>query len=240
MNLHETIFFLALSITALAQEKPANNFSRFQIGFSFSPDACYRTLKNTDGSESSDFVIDIRNDMETTKFGYTTGANFQYNLNRFWGVSLGVHYANKGYQDKKIDVVPPTSQLDPSLPKQIKFIQNFHTLDLPIKLNFTLGKNKFRFTTGIGAAANFLLKESQTIVMYYTDRTTRNSESSGYNYKKWNLSPFLSFGIDHQIAQNMILRVEPTIRYGIMPIIDAPVTGYLFSAGVNVGCCVSF
>jgi hypothetical protein len=234
-------FLFAFSFFGLfAQEKPVNNYSRFQFGVNFSPDACYRTLKNTDGSESSDFVIDTRNDMETIKFGYTTGVNFQYNLNRFWGVSLGVHYANRGYQNKKIDVVPPTSQPDPALPEQFKFIQNFHTLDLPLKLNFTLGKNKFRFTTGIGAAANFLLKESQTSVMYFADRTTRNSGPSGYNYKKWNLSPFFSIGIDYQLNQKMNLRVEPTVRYGIIQIIDAPVTGYVFNAGLNVGYYYNF
>ncbi len=240
MKKYLTFLFAFSFFGSFAQEIHVNKYSRFQIGFSFSPDACYRTLKNTDGSESSDFVIDIRNDMETITFGYTSGVNFQYNLNRFLGLVLGIQYANKGYQDKKQDVVPPTSQPDPSLPKQFKFIQNFKTLDLPVKLNFTVGKNKFRFTTGIGAAANYLMKESQTSVMYYADRTTRNTGPSGFDYKKWNLSPFISVGIDYQIAQNMNLRVEPTVRYGIMQIIDAPVTGYLFSAGLNVSYYIRF
>jgi hypothetical protein len=234
-------FLFAFSFLGLfAQEIPTKKRNRFQFGVNFSPDACFRTLKNTDGSSTSDFVIDMRNDTETIKFGYTTGVNFQYNLNRFLGLSLGVHYANKGYQNKKIDVVPPTPQPDPALPKQFKFIQNFHTLDLPLKLNFTLGKNKFRFTTGIGAAANFLLYESQTSVIYYSDRTTRNSESSGNNYKKLNFSPFLSVGIDYQINESMNVRMEPTVRYGVNHIIDAPVTGYLFNAGVNVGYYYNF
>ena len=240
MKKHLTFLFAFSFFGSYAQEIPTKKLNRFQIGVNFSPDACFRTLKNSDGSSTSDFVIDMRNDTEIIKFGYTTGVNFQYNLNRFWGVSLGVHYSNKGYQNKKIDVVPPTPQPDPALPKQFKFIQNFHTLDLPLKLNFTAGGNKFRFTTGIGAAANFLLNETQTSVIYYSDRTTRNSESSGNNYKKLNFSPFLSVGIDYQINENMNVRMEPTIRYGVNHIIDAPVTGYLFNAGVNVGYYYNF
>lgn len=234
-------FLLAISFFgSFAQEIPTKKLNRFQFGVSFSPDVCYRTLKNTDGSSTSDAIITLRNDMETIKFGYTTGMNLQYNLNRFFGLAFGIHYANKGYQDKKQDVVPPTSQPDPSLPEQFKFIQNFHTLDLPLKLNFTLGKNKLRFTTGIGAAMNYLLKESQTSIMYFSDRTTRDSTPTGYNYKKLNISPFLSFGIDYQINSTMNLRIEPTLRYGTKQIIDAPITAFVFNAGLNVGYYIGF
>lgn len=33
----------------------------------------------------------------------------------------------------------------------------------------------------------------------------------------------------------MNLRIEPTFSYGLLKIIDAPVTGYLYSGGINIG-----
>jgi len=240
MNLYKAIFILALSFTAVAQEKPSNNFNRFQLGINFSPDACYRTLKNNNGDEFINNIITLRNDTETIKIGYSAGLNMQFNLNRFLGLGLGVHYSNKGYQLKKQDVVPPTSQPDPSLPEQFQFIQNFQTIDLPLGVNFTFGKNKLRFITCIGATANFLIKESQTTVLYYSDRTDKTNSANTYDYKKFNVSPFLSLGIDYKINQNMNIRIEPTFRYGIKKIIDAPITAYLFNAGLNVGYYYNF
>jgi len=67
----------------------------------------------------------------------------------------------------------------------------------------------------------------------HTDRKTRlTSESDSYN--KLNFSPTMSVGIDYRINEKMNLRIEPTFRYGVLKIIDTPVTGYLYSGGINV------
>jgi hypothetical protein len=44
----------------------------------------------------------------------------------------------------------------------------------------------------------------------------------------------MSVGIDYRINEKMNLRIEPTFRYGVLKIIDTPVTGYLYSGGINV------
>lgn len=41
-------------------------------------------------------------------------------------------------------------------------------------------------------------------------------------------------GIDYKINRRMNLRVEPTFRYGVLKTIDTPVTGYLYSGGLNI------
>lgn len=45
----------------------------------------------------------------------------------------------------------------------------------------------------------------------------------------------ISAGIDYRMNDRMNLRVEPTFRYGVMKITDAPITAYLFNAGLNIG-----
>jgi hypothetical protein len=44
----------------------------------------------------------------------------------------------------------------------------------------------------------------------------------------------MSAGVDYRINEKMNLRIEPTFRYGVLKIIDMPVTGYLYSGGINV------
>lgn len=215
-----------------------SDFNRVQIGISISPDICFRTLRNNDGSTTSDQIIALRNDNEIFKFGYTTGLNIGYSINSFFGLEMGIHYSNKGYQSKMIDLV--FSQPEPSLPEQFKYIDNFHFVDVPFKANFTLGKKRVRFFTSVGVTTNFFIKATTTSVMVYADREDRKTSSSNYEYAKVNFSPTFSAGIDFKINNSMNLRFEPTIRYGMMKIIDTPITAYLYNAGLNVSYYYSF
>lgn len=238
---HLLIFILAFSTVGFfAQEFSSKKFNRFQLGVSFSPDVCYRTLKETDitTTQTNFYVMDARNKMEAPKFGYTGGVNFSYALNHWLSIESGLHYSNKGYGMKKQDLY--SNQQEPGIPTNFKFIENFYYLDLPLKVNFSLGKNRWRFISSVGASTNLFLKESQTQVLYFSDKTDRSTSSDGNKYNNMNISPMVSLGIDYHLSNKMSLRVEPTFRYGLLKIIDAPVTAYLFSAGLNVGYYVKF
>ena len=160
-----TLFLLTLTaFSSYGQDKtketPTADFKRVQIGINVSPDVCFRTLKNNDGSWSSDLVVDQRNKMETVKVGYTAGLNVCFNIKKFVGLETGIQYSNKGYQTKKQDLI--FGQPDPSLPKQSKFVYDFHCIDIPVKANFTIGKKKVRFFTSVGVTTNIFIKETQT------------------------------------------------------------------------------
>ena len=68
----------------------------------------------------------------------------------------------------------------------------------------------------------------------YPDPTTKETEPVNYNYRRFNISPTISVGFDYKVNSRMNLRVEPTFRYGILTIIDAPIHGYLYNAGLNI------
>jgi len=233
-----TFCLLTLTIfCSYGQEKNTDvkhsEFKRVQIGFNVSPDICYRTLKNTNGSSLSDSNIEQRNNRETIKLGYTAGLNVCFNINKSIGLKTGVQYSNKGYQTKFQDLI--FEQPDPSLPNKVKFIYNFHYIDIPVKANFTIGnKKRFSFFTSAGIITNILIKESQTVVSEYSDRTDRKIESTNYGYNKLNISPAISIGVDYKINTKMNLRIEPTFRYGVLKLIDASVTTYLYSGGINI------
>ena len=248
MKLTTFLFATVITANAFGQETqkdiPNTDFKRLQIGANFSPDYCFRVLKNNDGSSTSEGNLKSRNSNETQKLGYTAGLNFIFNLREKIGIEIGVQYSNKGYQTKMQDLTFG-SMIDPRrgfiytssgpTPTRGKFIYNDYYLDIPLKLNFIFGKNKIRFIVSAGVTTNIFIKETTTSVLEYEDGShTKNTSSSSFDYKKFNFSPFISTGIDWKLNSRNNLRIEPTFRYGVLKIIDAPVTGYLWNAGLNI------
>lgn len=232
-----TFFLMTLTaISSYGQDKTkvttTSEFKRVQIGINISPDICFRTLENNDGSSTSDLVVKLNNENETVKVGYTAGLNICFNIKKNVGLETGIQYSNKGYQTHPIDLI--LSQPDPSEPNKSKFIYNFHCIDIPLKANITIGKNKVRFFTSVGLTTNIFKKETETSVLVYSDRTDKITYPTNFDYNKLNISLTISVGIDYKINSRMNLRVEPTFRYGVLKIINAPVTGYLYSGGLDI------
>lgn len=218
------------------KQSAANGSSKIEIGVNVSPDICFRTLKNNSGSPITDAIIEQRNKNEISKVGYTAGLNVCFNLKRFFGLETGIHYSNKGYQTDMQNLTygyfnPPTG----NVPAQVNFIYNMYYIDIPVKANFTFGKNKLRFIASAGIATNVFINETQTNVWVYPDKTDKETHKTAFGYKKFNISPMLSLGLDYKINNRMKLRIEPIVRYGMLPIIDAPITGSLYNSGLNIG-----
>lgn len=236
------IILLLASLNSYAQEGSSNssNFKRVQIGVNISPDICYRFLKNTNQSKMANFIKSHRDDTEIIKIGYTAGLNICFNLQSMIGIEAGIQYSNKGYQTKFQEQEWVTSNgvfdpsLDPALPNKFKYIYNDHYIDIPIKVNFTFGKKKVRLFTSAGIITNVFIKETQRNIYKSGGQTNENTQTSNINYNRFNISPMISVGIDYKFNERMNLRVEPTFRYGILKIVNAPVGGYLYNAGLNV------
>ena len=158
-------FLLSTAITVnifgqeVAKDASIPDFNKIQVGVNFSPDYCFRTLKNNDGSLTSSSILKSRNENETGKLGYTTGINVIYNLKKSIGIEVGIQYSNKGYQTKMQDFTYG-SMIDPrtgfvyntsgQTPIQGEFIYNDYYIDIPLKVNFCFGKKKIRFITSAG------------------------------------------------------------------------------------------
>jgi hypothetical protein len=221
-----------LPLTIKSQDK--NPVQKILIGFSFSPDYSFRKLKNGDGNSSTDLVIKSRNEMEIAKFGYTTGLNVCFKFSQSVGFETGIQFSSKGYKTKDQDLVffPP----DASLPTKQQTIYAYQYIGLPLKARFSFGKNKVRFISGIGVAANFLLNVKQTFKYEYADgKTEKKSQSSKSGFRSVDISPFVSIGVDYKLNDQFLLFAEPAFRYGLIKTKDAPVTEKLWSAGLNIG-----
>lgn len=232
--------FTLLTFVGLAQRTPnevqAGTFKRFEIGISASPEICYRTLLNNDGSQNSTSIINYRNENETVKMGYTGGLHLGYNFNERFGFQTGIQYANRGFSTKKIDIAG--SLMDPVIPESLKYNYNYHYLEIPAKVNFSFGENQIRLTTSAGLSSAFLIKQSRTFIGYYKDTTTRQVFISNDAYNRFNLFATISAGLEMRFNPIMSIKVEPTFRYGLLKITDTPVSGHWYSGGVNVSYLV--
>ncbi len=245
------IFFslMVLTIGGLAQnnETPLLNSveDKLLIGINFSPDLCYRSLINNEGSTTSADVIKLQNKYESIKFSYTTGVNLKYKILKCFGIELGAQYSDKGYQSKTsgIDNLTFADQLNDRNGLQYtsgtvlymleKTIDHFNYLDIPIKFSCETGNKKLGFTTGIGITTNILLSTSRTFVYYDNKHETKKHYST---FNKLNFSPLLSMGLVYRVTNKLRLYAEPTFRYGILPIIDSPVSAHLWNCGFNIAC----
>lgn len=210
--------------------------SKLQFGVNFSPDICYRTLVNSDGSQSSEMIKTFRDTIEAPKFGFTAGLNANYQFKNNWSIEAGIHYSNKGFQTQKRHIY----YVDPNQPVpdpiyHMKFVDNFHCIDIPLKLNYTRGSQKLRFIGSVGLTSNILVQHKQDMLIYYPDRTEKQDSPNQFDYNTFNVSPTVSAGIDYQIKQGGSLRIEPSFRYNIFNFIDAPLSGRLYSIGLNLG-----
>jgi hypothetical protein len=228
------LFLIIILASITVQGQDTNPTQKILIGFSFSPDYSSRTLKNNDGSPSSDLVIKSRNDNEVAKFGFTTGLNVCFNFSQLVGLETGIQFSNKGYKTKSQDLTyfPP----NPSLPTKAKTNYAYQYIGIPLKAKFCFGKSKVRFVSSIGFMTNFLLNVKQTTNYEYSNgKTEKKSQSSKSGFNKVDFSPMVSVGVDYKLTNKIHLLAEPTFRYGAVKTKDAPVTENLWSAGLNIG-----
>jgi len=229
------VLIASFPFIANSQEtKKSEANKNISVGFSFSPDYNYRTLKNNDGSSSSDMIIDFRNNIEESRFSFTTGLNLNIKLSVKVELQTGLLYSNKGYKIPKQATFFPVPQ--PGQATHFETKASFNYLDIPVKLNFISGTGKIRFIAGAGFAANILLNNSEIVTLFYADGSEKEfDQSDGVDYNKFNISSLASVGLQYQMKENIFLRMEPTLRYELLNIIDQPVTAHLWNLGLNVG-----
>lgn len=211
-----------------------------KVGFNFSPDFCYRTLKVDSTADYLDDLKKIRNDNETPKLSFTTGINLLYEIDEKFSFEAGLSYSEKGEQSK-VSALFLGSQVDPIFgmqgnPDFIITKYSYNYIELPLRIIYTYGEKKIKFTSSLGIVPQYLLNATQKFIfLRNNDKVIQNRTKQPYSFNKFNISPTLSFGIDYTINEQFNLKIEPTFRYGILKIIDAPLTSYLWNAGLNMG-----
>ena len=210
-----------------ANNTQENDFHRIRLGVTFSPAYSYRTLKGSDIHG----MLNSRNDYEIAKFGYSGGLNIDYNLKSWFGIESGILYTNKGYRTKKTYL----SYDDPVIGNSqwIRTTYSYHYIDIPLKIRFSAGWEKIRFSAAAGITTGFLAGQTNTL-QFENGRDKSPNYASDYN--RVNLFPTISAGMDYKVTSKSTLRLEPVFQYGLVKTSksEGPISDYLWSVGVNV------
>lgn len=228
INLFVILFF---SIKLCAQKTQAN---KVLIGYNFSSDYNYRTLKNNDNTPMADVIIKSRNQFEIAKFGYTTGVDLLFNCSKNWGLETGLQYSNNGYKTENQEL--SFGSPDETLPIKAQFIYSYQYVGIPLKAKYIFGKNNLHFISSVGFMTNFLVNEKAKIKYEYKNgREETKTESNNSDINKINILPVISVGVDYKLCKKMHLVVEPTYRYSLLKLKNAPISENLWNMGLNVG-----
>lgn len=223
---------LAAQGGTIVTRKP-RNYTVFQIGGMGSTNICFRTLENTRSEISVDQLIDLRNDGETMKFGYQAGIGFCINVSENFGVETGVQYSNMGFETKLMDFIYAFPE--PGAPIQGRSIFNLNYIQIPLKGNIFIGKGKVKFYSSIGVQTNALVNQNETWVLKYEDgRTEYEVFDSNYPLEKVHFSGMIEAGIDVKFSKYIHLRAAPNFSHSIGRVVDAPLSTYLWTAGMGV------
>ncbi|MEI6123295.1 MAG: outer membrane beta-barrel protein [Bacteroidota bacterium] len=231
------LLFLIFLLPAILHGQNSTSIKnrKFFIGVNFSPDYSYRFITKNDKSISSDQWTHIKNledSIYKPSFGFTTGLNFYYQINKLLSIETGFQYSHKGYQTIPFPTVYDFNY-DPAIATNYIY---FTYLDFPLRVNFTFLKSKLQIITSAGAVFNYLLQtRSKTVPETPTANFQTQINISKYHYNKINISPTVSLGLKYNINKRINLRAEPTFRYGLLNTDSKSYAfTHLWSAGLNI------
>lgn len=234
-----TLFF---GVNLFSQSTDSSSISKWSIGITASPDLCYRIPYNSKS-------LAIITNEQRYKINASMGFNVAYQMTKKLSIETGILYSGKG----QVIISPETSwqtpggTYDPTIPNNPSSVTQYtpekriaikyQYLEIPFKFNAYLLNKRFKIYTGIGASANVFV--GKTTRVNYKENNKRKSELS-HDFNKNNIpmvdvALIAGVGFSYDVSNKLLVKLEPNYRQFIRPMIDFPVSGYLYSIGCNVG-----
>jgi hypothetical protein len=246
VKLFLSAIFILIYIHLFSQDLACPKFknpinSKRAIGANFSENYCSRFLFSSD---INNLVVDELNRIEIPDFGFNTGLTFLYTFNDKINFESGIQYNTIGERTKKmiIDSIRwPDNIPDPKYDdlQSIRFKYQYQYFEIPMKIDFLFNKakrGKFDFFGSLGFIPMFYYQSISKGYYYFSDRMEVKSNVIQYDFFNiFSLSISLSAGIDYNFLNRFVFRIEPNIRSQIISISNAPVWGYYYSGGLNLG-----
>lgn len=237
---------LILSLTANAQLNKSGR-SGWSIGMNAGAGVGYRTLYTVEPSLVNEFIRSSRDSREELRVAFAGSFRVARQLSKRFGIEAGVGYHQTGWQyGTAIDDLTFGDFIDPrrgfiyatdtDVPVEATFIDLFHYLEVPLAFTVNLGGGKLRSVSAVGIAPSFLITANAVTDFTFGDgRTERSRYEPTIDYTTFNMVPFLSTGLAIRSGSRWEFRLQPTVRYGLIDIIDAPITAKIYSGTLEAG-----
>jgi hypothetical protein len=212
-------------------KKEKTPFPPLRIAIGFSPDLNYRTLVNLSNNPFSDRIINLRNEREIPRIGYSTQLYLAVDITKKTSIEFGLGYKDMGFTYENMTVSKPNIAYIASL------IDHFYYYSIPIAIRQTWGNKKWQFTYHLGLSTNIFRVQKTNIIAInpnIADTTIINIDGRS-TYKDILLIPSVGLGTTYNINSKSQICFEPTLRYSISSITqNTPINGYLYNVGLNL------
>lgn len=248
MSIHHTaaLFYLMAYAGSMLGQTEAP--SRWSLQAQAGAGSGFRSLSTNNSTATNETIIAGRDDREEQRLALVGHLGLGFQLSRRFDLDAAVGYHQVGWQ-QHFDLSQLTfgDMIDPrrgyiyqtndvAIPQRSTTHAIFHYLSVRIGAGLTLGEGRWRSITNIGVMPAWLLAaRTRTFTEYVDGREEVVSRPPNEQFNVFNLFPYLGSGIAFNPGGRWEWRLQPTVRYGVNRIIDAPITAHLFSGTVDLG-----
>ncbi len=237
--------------------------SRLSVAVFYSPNQSQSILKDNTNNNFDD--VAMYNNRENSKFSFTTGLNFKYDLNKKWTLLTGASFSTISKSctiqtmyaatnaRNEIHFLLPTSNGIIEMPNDVSHAnlkagdsltatavcnQLIKFINVPIMIGFQIPKKKITWYANAGVSANFIIQEKAKIKMNNSETTIMNHVSG---LKKMNFGFLIGTGVQYNLFDNFGIFIEPMLRGSFTSITrSTAVNSYPYSLGLNLGVSLHF
>lgn len=227
-SLLSIILLVCTSFTLFGGVLDSASTRKFRVGLSYSADYCYRSLSTDPAYE---WLVGLRNDLESPKLGFTTGLVINRRLNEKLSLESGLLYSNKGEKIKEIVFTNIVGEVTGSA--SVTYSYNY--IDVPVAVNFVFRNEKVKMFMSGGISVNvFLSYKSVTSIENNDGSSDKSSSSSNDEFKPINFAALAGLGVEFGVSNKMDLRIQSIYRHSVTSVIDTPIKQFPYSFGLNI------
>ena len=188
------------------------------------------------------WTMDDRKKYEVPQFGFNVGFKVGFKVTNLLTIECGLEYSSVQYLDTNNSYYYNGFGHNYTIEDlyQIHTRYNYHYINIPVGLKFSIGKKKVQCAISTGIIFNGLTNRVVTTYTYQIHKPTIRNKSNEDTYK-WaniNVSPYLGIGIDYHINKLLTISLMPIVQMQTLKAINEPITEYHWIAGFNT--CLLF
>ncbi len=204
--------------------------SKFNIGGSIFPHLSSRILVNDNAPNG---LEEVTIDISAGRVALSGNIFIAYEFSPKALLSIGLGYINFGERTQRIDLIP--AMPDPAIPNQIRFINTYHNVEIPVNFQFYLTPKLY---ANGGASGIINITNTAKSIGYFedgsVDRTSATDNSIGF--RRLNATINLGFGIDLIQNENLNFFIGPYAQYTILGLAQkASLNRKFLSTGFSTG-----
>ncbi len=205
-------------------------------------DYSYRNLSTSSEESMVLNIFEDREEREIGKLNWRLGLNYNRRLGKKIILRTGLQFASVGYKEKKRTGIIWGSEFndmgewepDPSLPHEMQLKINYWFIGVPIAGRYEFSHKKFAPYFELGASPSIYLRTRiKAISDIGTEKETYDGIESDFN--RFHVVGFASFGVNYSVNEQYQLFGQPTFRYHLTKLVDAPINEYLYDFGLEIG-----